>query len=694
VDPINWHFGGVQEVVAKRSALTVGRVFAGHYRIDDTLGKGGMGAVYRAHDQELGRDVAIKVTQNPLDEQQRGRFLREGEVTAALDHPGIVRVHGGGVTDDGLPFLVLELVEGARDLRTTFEGAPLEERLRLLVDVGRALGHAHARGVIHRDVKPSNVLVDAEGRARVCDFGLGWSEGKERLTRTGAFVGTPAYASPEQWVTGPAGSRPTSDVWSLGVLLYEALTGVHPFSAATVVATLALVQDATPTPASDLIGDVAQPVQRVVERALSRDPARRYADGAQFADALQAAMETEVPTHSGAGKWIASAVVLVGLGVALSTRAFATPVTPTATPTPSPQDADQGREAWAALEKQPPAARLTGAQAWIEAHPTHPDRARVEEAIAALRQEVPRLSLQHGPPGREVRACYAQGKLWTYGSDVCAWNLRTGALETRLEVGAVGRHLLPTRRGVLAPLQGEFVWIEGQRVVRRAQASLAPREVLLASPEPDVWVVTGPSALRYFPAASPYQLPDGLLIVAAAAGPKVVVLIGLDPKAPLEMGAMVLFDPVTREASPRMMLPSQTRVVACSPDGEAIALGTLAGHVFLCDATGKIRRKLTRKLDTSDGDIVVKTLGDKAHYRQVQDLAFSADGRLLHSISRGERSAELDPNTWVTWDLGTGSPVRIRNWRELRPTSIHVDPEGRSVALGSAAGIVEVWKAE
>ncbi|MCO5164929.1 MAG: serine/threonine protein kinase [Planctomycetes bacterium] len=177
------------------------------------LGRGATGAVYRARDLERGGEVALKVALARPEWVRLQRFLREGEVTAALRHPNIVGIHSMGVAD-GRPYLAYELVEGARQLDEAARGAPLGRRVELVRDAARALGHAHARGVVHRDVKPANVLVDGAGRVRVADFGLAQALDHERLTVTGALLGTPAYMAPEQLRARRGDVGPPTDVWA------------------------------------------------------------------------------------------------------------------------------------------------------------------------------------------------------------------------------------------------------------------------------------------------------------------------------------------------------------------------------------------------------------------------------------------------------------------------------------------------
>ena len=289
-----WSFGVVGECVAADvpppGGLRSGSLFAGRYRIVEPLGRGGGGHVFRAEDQVLSRQVALKVLPELLRANQRERFLREGELTARLSHPGIVRVHGGGVSEEGRAFLVLEVVEGARTLIQATRERP-EDGLELLVQAARAVGAAHRKSIVHRDLKPENILVDDAGRVRVCDFGLASELGLDRLTKTGQMLGTPYYMAPEQFSASsgePPG--PATDVWALGVLLYEALTGQLPFDGATLSELMAQVAQGSPPPPRKLGARANRSVEAVCLRALSKDPVSRQRDGSEFADALERAL--------------------------------------------------------------------------------------------------------------------------------------------------------------------------------------------------------------------------------------------------------------------------------------------------------------------------------------------------------------------------------------------------------------------
>ncbi|MCA8926156.1 MAG: serine/threonine protein kinase, partial [Planctomycetes bacterium] len=243
------------------------------YVVRGALGAGGAGWVVRALDQRLGREVAIKVARTRGTPQQLARFEREGRIAGGLQHPNVVGTHSLGQVA-GHPYLVLELVPNAETLRATFERAPVPARLRALRDVVEAMAYAHAQGVVHRDLKPENVLVDAMGRGRVTDFGVATMVGLERMTQSGALVGTPHYMAPEQ-LGGQRGEvGPHTDVWALGVMLYEAANGKRPFGGDTLFELASQVSRGTPP--SALQPGAPPAILDVLRRALAPRPRDRF----------------------------------------------------------------------------------------------------------------------------------------------------------------------------------------------------------------------------------------------------------------------------------------------------------------------------------------------------------------------------------------------------------------------------------
>ncbi|MFE5599445.1 protein kinase [Streptomyces coelicoflavus] len=271
-----------------------GRLVAGRYRLTARLGHGGMGTVWRAQDETVGREVAVKEPRVPdhLPERERDnafeRMRREARAAARLDHPAVVGVHDVAVVD-GQPWIVMELVRG-RSLGDVLQEGTLDAReaARIGLEVLGALEAAHAAGVLHRDVKPDNVLLGRHDRVVLTDFGIAHIEGETSLTDTGGFVGSPEYIAPERVLGRRPG--PASDLWSLGVVLYAATEGVSPFRRSNTPATLQSVLNATPAPPASAQGPLAE----VITGLLDKDPERRP-DAARVRALLDAAANPPAP---------------------------------------------------------------------------------------------------------------------------------------------------------------------------------------------------------------------------------------------------------------------------------------------------------------------------------------------------------------------------------------------------------------
>ncbi|HET6550653.1 MAG TPA: PASTA domain-containing protein [Solirubrobacter sp.] len=261
----------------------------GRYRAERRLGSGGMGEVWCAEDEVLGRLVALKLLGSRFaeDPEFRERFRREARAAAGLAHPNIV-----GIFDrsewDGTPYIAMELVDGKTLKDLVLERGPLPPDVAtgVMVQILRALGFAHRRGIVHRDVKPQNVIIDAEGTAKVADFGIARAGGSE-MTETGAIVGTVQYLSPEQAEGRPVDRR--SDLYSAGIVLYELLTGRLPFDGEAPVSIAIKQINERPAPPSQLRPGLPPALEAVVLRALEKDPAQRFQSADEFIAALEAA---------------------------------------------------------------------------------------------------------------------------------------------------------------------------------------------------------------------------------------------------------------------------------------------------------------------------------------------------------------------------------------------------------------------
>ena len=269
----------------------------GRYELLRPLGRGAMGAVYLARDAQLDRHVALKLPHPAAaaDPQLRARFLREARAAATLHHPHLCPVFDAGEAPGpgGEPrlYLTMALIEG-RTLRQAAEGPqPPRTAARLIRKLADAMAHAHGRGVIHRDLKPANVMLDADGRPSITDFGLArrdtGADAAVRVTRAGAVLGTPAYMSPEQIAGDPDAVGPRADIYALGVMLYELLTGRLPFEG-TVSTLLGKVLTEDPRPPSELQEGVDPALEAIWAKMTARDPADRFATMAEVRDALTA----------------------------------------------------------------------------------------------------------------------------------------------------------------------------------------------------------------------------------------------------------------------------------------------------------------------------------------------------------------------------------------------------------------------
>ena len=365
--------------------LTAGARLLERYVIIGNLGAGGMGVVYRARDEKLNRDVAIKMLQRGLltSDEARSRFRREAQALAKLNHAHIAAVHDV-IEQDGADCIVMELVEGESLAAKLRRGAlEVKEATIIALQIAQALEEAHERGVVHRDLKPANVMITPKGRVKVLDFGLaklllGPGDVTQVTAETVGVMGTPLYMSPEQAMGQTADAR--SDLWSLGVTYYESLTGIEPFRRPTTLAILRAITDETVRPLREVCPQTPVLAEQVVERALEKDPELRYQRASDFATDIQRVLRDLEPgrrissvtpaepvsggTVSAAPlrriglRWIASlAAALVVVGTVLFLLA----------PTPRTGELDSTQISFSNEEKLGPL-RTDGARLYFESH--------------------------------------------------------------------------------------------------------------------------------------------------------------------------------------------------------------------------------------------------------------------------------------------------------------------------------------
>jgi serine/threonine-protein kinase len=667
---LDWDWGSQlpeDRAQVARSRLPAGSRL-GPYTVVDLLGQGAMGAVYRAS-APGGRQVAVKVIAARLSEEARQRLRREGQLTAALRHPGVVRVHEAGEAD-GLPFLAYELIEGARTLDQAWEGANRRQRVAWLRDAARALGHAHAQGVVHRDVKPGNVLVDSSGRLRVTDFGLALGADVHRLTQTGALVGTPVYMAPE-CVTGEASrEQPTADVWSLGVILYQALTDRLPFPGETMVELAAQIVGGDLESPRAHVPDLPRELERVVLRALAQEPEDRYADGEALAAALDGWLEPAQASRSPAVLAAGALVTAVALGVAAAAATSASRLV-----APSPASVS-------------PAAPVTSVS---------PESARGDLAVAAsdLSQEFVELRRNEGRNDDCSVAFLGRDRLIVRnGAEVGLLDLRARRLAGRWGGMSALRLLatLPDESGCLVASSRriwQVQWDQAAPLLWEERASGRNEALAVARDAGGRWLLAtgGTEAVRVRALRAGWPLQHGETVFERAlVTEESVTAVGFDPAArevwtcvhaPNELWRHRLADGVAREA---MFLGGRPAFGAWSPASESIAVGMLGGGLLRIAPAG------VRALD----DDTTNSLGvARAHVGSIRGLCYAPDGRRLYSLGRQEATSTLK-----VWRLEPS--VELIGRRELGKAADHLalSPDGAHVAVAFDDGTFEVSRAE
>jgi len=353
----------------------IGTVLGGRYRLIELLGQGGMATIYRARDTQLERDVAVKVLRPEYgrDPDFFARFRQEAQSAASLNHPSVVAVHDYG-TDEAGPFIVMELVDGEDLASIIRRSGPLPPRqaARLAAEIGRAIAAAHESGFIHRDIKPGNVLVTREGRAKVTDFGIARALAEAQFTLPGTTIGSVHYFSPEQARGEPAG--PPSDIYSLGIVLYELLTGRRPWEGDTAAA-IATARLTGPVPSPSAARSGVPPALEAIDRkAMAQKPEDRFPTAMAMVEALERYIaEDRAAAAAGAAAGATAVTSAAGAGAAGAAGAGGTPPPPSgpetvaqATARPNVGGLPYADDAYADIDDGPPQRRSTRDRAAAE----------------------------------------------------------------------------------------------------------------------------------------------------------------------------------------------------------------------------------------------------------------------------------------------------------------------------------------
>jgi WD40 repeat protein len=654
------------------------------YEILDVLARGGQGVVYRARHRVLGRLVALKVLLSgghagPAELQ---RFRTEAEAVARLQHPHVVQIYEVG-EHDGLPYLALEYLEGG-SLAQKLQGTPLPppETARLVETLARAVGAAHQRGIVHRDLKPANVLLTADSTPKVTDFGLAKKLDAAGPTATGAILGTPSYMAPEQAENRGQPVGPAADVYALGAILYELLTGRPPFQAATPMDTIMQVMKAEPVPPRRLQPKLPRDLETVCLKCLQKEPTRRYASALALADDLERFRQGRPLTARPVGvaergwRWcrrnpLAVAVVaslLVGTVVAtyFAVQAAAQAVEADANARRANEEADRTRQA-----KQVSDQRLYVADMRLA------ERAWEDNSIGRL------LELLEGQQPEHTDGVDLRGFEWHY------WWRRCHAELLRLDGHAAFFHAVAYspdgRRLATGSHEGARVWdaATGQELLSLLGH---PNVVFLVAYSPDGRRLATASAQAVrrktssgedfsFEGGTTVRIWDGLTgqELLSFKG-RMDFLFGLvySPDGrrlatASQEGAQV-WDAATGQELLSVKGPIGTGLgVAFSPDGRRLATASHEGARVWDAATGQ------------------ELLAFKGHRGSVHGVAYSPDGRRLATAS-ADRTARV-------WDAATGQPLLTCQGHAGEVHSVAFSSDGRHLATAAEDQTARVWDA-
>jgi WD40 repeat protein/tRNA A-37 threonylcarbamoyl transferase component Bud32 len=690
------------------------------YEILEEVGRGGVSVVYRARQTRPARDVALKVllAGSHADAERRARFLAEADAFARLRHPNIVPIHEVG-EHDGLPFLALEYVEGG-SLAGRLGGVPLppREAAALVEQLAKAVHFAHRNGVIHRDLKPANILIAADGTPKITDFGLAKQE-QSGLTATGVVLGTPSYMAPEQAEGKAREVGPAADVYALGAILYELLTGRPPFRGATPMETLEQVRAHDPVPPGRLQGRMPRELDTVCLKCLQKEPASRYDSAQALADDLRRFLGGEpilarpVKAWERTVKWAKRRPVIAALILVvqfLLSALFVTGIWSYLEISRSLAIAQRRAEdlAW-----QDYINRVNLAYAEVQddnverakdlLHGCLPDRRGWEWHYVKRLCHLERLTLESAGPCVNAVGFSPDGTWMALGASERLFVMNTMEnAEVQLELRDVStgqiRQVLRGLKGVVTSVavspDGARIAVGGRFHSPASDCRLAVWDVASSR---IAWIKADPERTAMGVAFS----PEGKFLAVGFGGYQSGDTAGYVQICETITGGEMLKFTGPIGGVNRLAFHPDGRRIAVAGSG-VVEIRDVIARTRVCELRGHTRWVLGlafspdgRRLATAGWDRTIQLWNvatakvDRtlfAHNGPVLDLAFSPDGRCLASAGE-DRSIKL-------WDVVTGRNLATLHGHEDYVQSVSFRPDGLELATGSLDGTMKVWNLE
>lgn len=634
------------------------------YELLSELGRGGMGVVYKARQIALGRIVAVKMVLagGHAGEQRLARFAAEAQSVARLAHPGIVQVYEVG-EHQSVPFFSMEYVEGG-SLAQQLGGTPTapREAAGMLVRIARAVHAAHERGVVHRDLKPANILLAADGSPKVTDFGLAKQlDSESGQTHTGEVLGTPSYMAPEQASGRVREIGPATDVYALGVLLYEMLTGRVPFVGPNPIETIRLVLSEEPTPPRHFAVKIPRDLETICLKCLHKEPIRRYESAAALAGDLQRYLNGEpiaarpVGSVERFGRWCRRnpvvAALIAGMFLSLSIGLCVA----TVFALEAAQQADAERQQRAIAERKEQEAR-SSAQAEAVAKRTAQEKEAEATAAKTLAEQRENEAVRSAQQEAAARALAEQKEQ-----------------EAREAQHALARQAEALQRQVYR----NSIWL-AYREWQSQNATQAQQLLAACDPKLRNWEWNYCQRLTaLFELRMQYDGKEELSGVAFSPDGTRLVTAG-------ELGNIVIYDAFTGRQLVAMCYPKpppavftnlRVDTVAMSPDGKSFAVACMDGVI--------------RLLDIETGEEIASFQEFKFG---ASSVAISADGRRIAASSGSE--GVVESYEVRVWDLATKERLAILNGHTHTVTGIAFHPDGRRLVSASNDRRVKVWDLE